>query len=340
MAPGPSRWRAVSSSIIRSDLARWWLSRLMQLKTILALVPIACLVASPAAAPAFALPPPSSSFHGTIKADGQNVEEGSFIIALINGDAYASTFTEIDQQNSVYFLEVPGDDPDTPEIDGGREGDTVQFEFVGVLADQTGTWHSDTDVELNLTVSGFEAPATPTPTPTLQPTPTRTPGPTAQVSPTPTQTPTPTVQPSRTPTRTSLGSPSPTNTALPTPTLTPALNQQPPQVSTPSPVPAQTLVSTTRPGAATTSPPVSPLTPISTGQPSSTGLPSPLPTGTVGSNRQPLPTRMLSPYFGESSPRDTRLAGLVLIMVAIGVVLVTAGGIAVWAVICAVRQDK
>jgi hypothetical protein len=120
--------------------------------------------------------------------------------------------------------------------------------------------------------------------------------------------------------------------------LTPPLNPQPPQVSTPSPAPAQTLVSTMQPGAATTSPPVSPLTPASTGQPPSTSLPSPLPASTVVPNRQPLPTRILSPYSGESSPRDTRLAGLALVMAAIGVVLVTAGGIAVWAVICAIRQ--
>jgi len=310
----------------------------MQLKTILALVPIVCLVASLAAAPVFAEPPPPSSFHGTIKSDGQNVEEGTFVIALIDGEAYASTFIEIDQGNSVYFLEVPSDDPDTPELEGGREGDTVQFEFVGVMADQTGTWRSDTDVELNLTVSGFGAPDTPTSTPTPRPTPTLTPGPTAQVSPTPTRTPTPTAQPSMTPTRTFLEPPSPTNTALPTPTLTPPLNPQPPQVSTPSPAPAQTLVSTPRPGAATTPPPVSPLTPVSSEQPSSTSLPSPMPTSTVVPNRQPLPTRILSPYSGEGSSRDTRLAGLVLIMAAIGVVLVTAGGIAVWAVICALRQ--
>jgi len=54
---------------------------------------------------------------------------------------------------SVYTINVPGDDNDTQEIDGGREGEQIFFEVGGLVADQTGTWHSATNVELNLTVT-------------------------------------------------------------------------------------------------------------------------------------------------------------------------------------------
>ena len=140
----------------------------------------------------------------------------SFVVAWINGEAYASSYIRTDRGNSVYSLEVPGDDPDTPEREGGREGDTVQFELGSVLADQAGTWHSGTSVQLDLTLLVSEV--SPTMMPTISPDqpPTQTPGPLFslrrqparrpsqlfQISPTPTLTPASFSQPSPTPSRT------------------------------------------------------------------------------------------------------------------------------------------
>ena len=39
---------------------------------------------------------------------------------------------------------------DTTVIDGGKEGDTIRFTIGGLPVAQTGTWHSGTNVELNL----------------------------------------------------------------------------------------------------------------------------------------------------------------------------------------------
>ena len=101
--------------------------------------------------PALALPPIPSSFYGTVKVDGVNVADGIIVQALINGQVYAQSVTQTYQGNSVYALDVPGDDTDTPAVDGGHDGDIIQFKIGGNLASQTGIWKSGINISLNLT---------------------------------------------------------------------------------------------------------------------------------------------------------------------------------------------
>jgi len=99
-----------------------------------------------------AIPPLPSSFHGTVKwSNGNNVAEGTTVSAWINGVKYAETQSQMDAGVSVYAIDVPGDDPETTEVEGGVEGNTVVFKVGDSTAGQTGTWHTGTDVELNLT---------------------------------------------------------------------------------------------------------------------------------------------------------------------------------------------
>ena len=103
--------------------------------------------------PAMAFPPLPSSFYGTAKINGLNVPNGMVITAKINGVAYASAVVQIYQGNTVYSLDVPGDQSDTPAVEGGVEGDTIVFFIGATQASQTGIWHSGTNVSLNLTGS-------------------------------------------------------------------------------------------------------------------------------------------------------------------------------------------
>jgi hypothetical protein len=305
-------------------------------------VVIACMVALLAAAPALADSPLPSSFHGTVKIDGENAPDDILILALIDGDAYALGYTQTEQGNSVYSLEVPGDDPDTPELDGGREGDRVQFEVDGVLADQTGIWHSGTNVQLNLTMSTSSTPTPLTPTPTPSPTPTATRPQTTWPSPTPTITPSPT------PTKTH----TPTNQPSPTPAWTDTPTRQLATATVPSPTPTLTV---SAPGqfAPTTMPSPSRVwTPTPSRQPVLTSVPSPVPGQTVlvpvtstlspTSTRGPAPARQLAttipPAYSSDDPYNTRLTGLLLIIAAFMIVFVTAAVILVGTVIWAVRQ--
>ena len=268
----------------------------MQLKTMFAPMLIACVVALLAAPPTFAIPSPASSFHGAINANGTNLPDGILIIAWINGEAYASGYTQIDLGNSVYSLDVPGDDPDTPEREGGREGDTVQFESSGVLADQVGTWHSGTSVQLDLTLLASGVPPTLMPTispdhaptqtqvPVVQPTPTpnQMPQPAAETSPTPTPTPTSFSQPSPTPSRT----PRPAFQTSPTLTLTPS--------SLSLLVPVWTATPTTQASQAASSLPARTQTFVPTRPPSPTMMSAPAPMGTPTPSGQSPPASIPS----------------------------------------------
>ena len=120
--------------------------------------------------PALAVPVLPSSYYGTIKVNAAKVPDGTTVQALIDGQVYGETVTLTYQGDSVYAVDVLGDDSDTTAKDGGREGDPIQFKIGGVLVDQTGTWHSGTNVNLNLTASSSEPVATPEPTSILVPT--------------------------------------------------------------------------------------------------------------------------------------------------------------------------
>lgn len=122
------------------------------------------------ATPVLAIPPLPSSFYGNVKVNSANVPDGTLVQALIGGQVYAEGYTQTYQGNSVYALDVRGDDSGTATVDGGREGDTIQFKIGGLLADQTAVWHTATNVNLNLTTSTSAPIVTPQATPTPVPT--------------------------------------------------------------------------------------------------------------------------------------------------------------------------
>ena len=133
-------------------------------KLLLPLVAIPAVVASVLiVVTASAQPPQPSAFFGTVKLDGQNVADGTLIEALIDGTIVAGsgdTFTS--GGDSLYgLLSVNGDIPETTGVkEGGIAGDTVQFRVGGQLANETGTWASGTNVQLNLTVVSAGGPKT------------------------------------------------------------------------------------------------------------------------------------------------------------------------------------
>jgi hypothetical protein len=103
--------------------------------------------------PVWALPPFPANFYGAITMGGANVPDGTTLTAACGGVVYATTTTFTYNGDSVYTINVPGDDPDTLDtIEGCVEGETVEFNVDGQVADQTGTWQSDASIELNLTV--------------------------------------------------------------------------------------------------------------------------------------------------------------------------------------------
>jgi hypothetical protein len=157
---------------------------------------------------ALAIPSLPSSFYGTVKLNNANVLDGTLVQAFDGNIMIAQGYSQIYQGDSVYSLDIPSDNTDTPAVDGGHEGDIIIFKVGGILTNESGIWHSATNVQLNLTVSSASTPKAPQSTPTEMPTQTQI----VIVR-----------QPSKTPTLTLVASLSPTKISiLPTATFTSA----------------------------------------------------------------------------------------------------------------------
>lgn len=104
-----------------------------------------------------AIPPNSSDFRGILTIKGNPAPIGTTISAWINNTHYPTDSTVYASDGSYKILSVNGDDPDTTEIEGGRNGDTVVFKVSldgkRYIADQTGIWNSGTNQKIDLTVT-------------------------------------------------------------------------------------------------------------------------------------------------------------------------------------------
>jgi uncharacterized repeat protein (TIGR01451 family) len=117
---------------------------------------------SVAAAASQETPPRPSSFFGRVTVGGApqtaEVPPGTRITAWIGGIRYAETFSVLDSSvpdhaQSVYRLDVPGDNENTPAVEGGRAGQTITFRVAGVQVPQTAVWHDGLYERLDLTAS-------------------------------------------------------------------------------------------------------------------------------------------------------------------------------------------
>jgi hypothetical protein len=131
-------------------------------------------------------------FYGTVQVDGAYVPDGTVIIVHIEGAGQWTTESFTYEGASVYRLDIPPDDPATPQKDGGVDGDSVNFRIRFAASDlpatTASTWQEAAALEVNLeaTSTGTPTPApSPTPTPELTPTPTITPSPTPVLLPAP-----------------------------------------------------------------------------------------------------------------------------------------------------------
>jgi hypothetical protein len=206
---------------------------------------------------ALAFPRISAYYYGTAKINGQNVPLDTVISAWINGVRYdKDSVTYLDEHgDTAYFLEVPGDDTDTAQKEGGAPGETVVFKIgnLETTADKQVVWQEAAYEQINLTAIDNQPTATPTLTSTAAPsaTPTNTATasgtPTASATLTPTGTPTATTPPgAATPTYTATRTQTPTTPPLATQTTTATWTPTQTATWTRTPTPA-TPTSTPRP---------------------------------------------------------------------------------------------
>jgi hypothetical protein len=89
-------------------------------------------------------PPPPFSPYGTVTLDGQNVPLETEVSAWCSDVQYAQTTTITLYAGATWYsnLDIPGDDPDTANVDGCLAGETVHFRVGASWADQTAPWQS------------------------------------------------------------------------------------------------------------------------------------------------------------------------------------------------------
>lgn len=156
-------------------------------KLVVFLLLVACLAAVLGSALVEAEPQVPATFYGTVKINGENVPLYVLVEARVLGVTYATRQVQVSGADTVYVMDVPGDDPSTPGREGGQSGDTIQF-YIGGLLSQAATWQQGV-WNLNLTATG----SLPTLTPTITGQPTSTPTVTLTRTRTPSVTSTPVV---------------------------------------------------------------------------------------------------------------------------------------------------
>lgn len=105
-----------------------------------------------------AIPPAPARYHGSATYYGEPASVGMLVSAhLPDNTVIAMAPVTLDEfSNPVYDITIGGDDPETPEIEGPSDGDTVRFRLHGVPTDQTEVFDPGEDRTISLTVTRIE----------------------------------------------------------------------------------------------------------------------------------------------------------------------------------------
>ncbi|MDI7277746.1 MAG: hypothetical protein QME94_17340 [Anaerolineae bacterium] len=99
------------------------------------------------AATALAAPPLPFSPWGMATVGGVPAPAGTEVTAWIGGVQCGRTTTV---EDGWYALDVPGDDPDTPEVDGGRSGDPVVLRVGGQAVAEPHAYQAGVSLRVDL----------------------------------------------------------------------------------------------------------------------------------------------------------------------------------------------
>ena len=100
-----------------------------------------------------------SAFWGAVTVNGAAVPTGTVVTAWISGTQVAQTTILLNNGVSVYALDIPGDNPDTPAREGGNEGEEVRFKIGPIWAKEHTVWQSGNLTSQNLSADGYASPA-------------------------------------------------------------------------------------------------------------------------------------------------------------------------------------
>lgn len=104
-------------------------------------------------------PMPPCVFYGYVYVGGKPAQDGLNVTAVISGTTLKWT---TETRSGTYgwpvkgssSFEIPSDDPETPEKDGGVTGDRIEFYVNGTNTNQTATFESGSAKKSDLSISG------------------------------------------------------------------------------------------------------------------------------------------------------------------------------------------
>ncbi len=110
--------------------------------------------------PAGAVPPIPATFFGRVDSSttGLPMPSGSVVEARVAGVVIGRTTAFLSGTDTVYVLDVPGDDTSTPQKDGAVAGEEMVFTVNGVAGKTLATWQSGVLTLKNLVVAGMPLP--------------------------------------------------------------------------------------------------------------------------------------------------------------------------------------
>ncbi|MFC1969335.1 InlB B-repeat-containing protein [Chloroflexota bacterium] len=91
------------------------------------------------ASPVLAVPGTPHQFYGSVKVNGEIAEPGTVVTAIIGGMEYPSSTTTVDTDGHYGYqptFKLPADDRQTPQKEGGVNGDIVEFYIQDMVAGQ------------------------------------------------------------------------------------------------------------------------------------------------------------------------------------------------------------
>ena len=97
-------------------------------------------------------PPLPSSRYGAVEIHALPAPAGTEVSAWLDGSPVARTVAVGFGEAAVYLLDVPGDRPDTPEIEGPTEGQSFEIRIGGATAAST-TWHEGAYESLDISAA-------------------------------------------------------------------------------------------------------------------------------------------------------------------------------------------
>ena len=103
-------------------------------------------------------PPLPLTLWGSVRVRDSVVPDGTIVSAWIDSKQYAQARTFTVEGESSYTMNIPGDDPSTPEVEGGLPNDEVCLKISDLPAMGSVRWQNGAVLRFDLVAPSLQPP--------------------------------------------------------------------------------------------------------------------------------------------------------------------------------------